>query len=131
MASPEEISFPRKRQELNRSITECVFTAEQCFGIQFKSYAGGLDCLTGPLRGDAIAGQQFVDKWTWETPLGDISLEVAIGHTGPDWHPVITVTTSDDFCAVFDLNKGEQSGFPPRTFLVEQIRRISEIIHGV
>ena len=131
MPSPEEISFARKRQDLNRSITECVFTAEQCFGIQCKSYSGSMDCLTGPLRGNTIAGQQFVDKWTWATPNGDISLEVAIGHTGPDWHPVITITTSDDFSTVFDLDQGDQSGFPARPCLVGQVRRISEIIHGV
>ena len=127
MPSPEEISFAHKKKELSRCVAECVRAAQIRCGIQEVGHVRVNDSFNEPLS-EIAAGEPTEHEWTWQTPEGQIWLEVIIGNTLPDWHPAITVTTSDDFSKEFVLGQGGQrdpSYLRARACLVKQVQRIS------
>jgi hypothetical protein len=95
-----EESFLRRRNELSIRIFECIWTTQLCYDIR-GAMSTKVESRSGELRADTVLNQQILETWTYDTPKGAVTLNITIGHTGPNWQPFITVTTSDGFSERF------------------------------
>jgi len=124
MPSPEQSAFLERRARLAHSAFECVITSQLCFGGASKQSDHRIVKIGGGLAtpNDPPEQTQFICHWIYDTPTGEVSLEVAIGCTGDALHPVIAVTTSDGFSQSFTL---ESKSFPVRPSIIEQVKRLT------
>lgn len=107
MNSEDEIRFAKDRQKLQLILGECVDTAAACLGLKLVGYSHHLAALTGPLFTETISGQQIVMSWTFQVGSHEKKLELAIGHTGPSWSPVVTITDDQSRSDAVVLNGRE------------------------
>jgi hypothetical protein len=121
--TPQEQSFVARRQALFTRITECVITVELCYDLR-SNYHGRVDWLSGERTFATPLNQQFIESWTYKTTSREVTLDVVLGHTGPNWQVFITVTTTDGFSERF-LDDGQT--FPVRPVLIREIKRINNV----
>ena len=96
MPSEDEIKFAKARYKIQDAICTCFSKAELVLPIQLTEGGGHVDSIVGHLHPDTLAGQHLVQFRTYESPNAaqPEKIEVAIGHTGPNWTPLVTVTST-------------------------------------
>ena len=99
MPSEDEIKFASSRFKIQDAICTCFSTAELLLPLDFRGASAHVDSVVGQLQSDTLSGQQLVQSRTYSSSDGTQpeKIDVAIGHTGQNWTPIVTVTsTSSD-----------------------------------
>lgn len=108
MPSEDEIKFAKSRFKIQEAICICLSTAELLLPLSLQARSAHVDSAVGQMLPDTLAGQQLVQSRTYASPEGTTPerIDVAIGHTGSNWTPIVTVTstTSEPEQVIFDGN---------------------------
>jgi len=96
MPSEDEIKFAKSRFQIQDAIRTCFASAELLLPLHLQAGGGHVDSVVGHIQPDTLSGQQLVQFRTYSSAKVSKPerIEVAIGHTGPKWTPIVTVTST-------------------------------------
>lgn len=123
---PSEDDFLTNRAVIGTRIEECITVAELLLGLSSETH-GCVQSINGDLGFGPTADQQMIDNWVYQTDTGQVTLEVSIAPSGPDWRAVVTVTTTDGISEVFLLDEYDYDpdDFPVRPLLLDLLKRFA------
>ena len=96
MPTEDEIRFAQARGRIQDAICACFSIAELLLPLRLIACSALVDSIVGSLQADTLSGQQLVQSRTYASS-GSAShekIDVAIGHTGLDWTPIVTISSS-------------------------------------
>jgi hypothetical protein len=96
MPSEDEIKFAQSRFKIQDAVCTCFATAEMLLPLHLREGGAHVDSVVGQMQSGTLSGQQLVQfrTYTSATTPEPQKIEVAIGHTGTNWTPIVTVTST-------------------------------------
>lgn len=96
MPSEDEIKFAKSRFKIQDAVCTSFAIAELLLPLQLLEGGAHLDSMVGDIQPDTLSGQQLVQFRTYRPSKGGPpeKITVAIGHTGSNWTPIVTVTST-------------------------------------
>ena len=96
MPSEDEVKFAQSRFKIQDAICICFSTAELLLPLDVRESGAHVDSMVGHIQSDTLSGQELVQFRTYRSLKSRTpeKIEVAIGHTGQAWTPLVTVTST-------------------------------------